>query len=234
MKYTTILFDADGTLLDFTRSEDEAIRQTMLAFDIIPDDEKVRIYSKINDGLWKALERGEIEKQVLLYHRFELFCEHYSITRDAHKMAESYMHHLSTKGHIISGADQLCNKLFGKVKMYIVTNGVEFIQNGRFAVCPIAKYFEKRFISGVIGYEKPDVRYFDEVAKQIDGFDKSTTLIVGDSLTSDIKGGINFGIDTCWYNPKSKEKPEGMNITYIAESFDDIYKIITESESINK
>ena len=232
MRYTTILFDADGTLLDFSRSEDEAIRETMLAFDIVPSDERVSVYSEINDKLWKALERKEIEKEVLLYRRFELFCEHYGFLADAKKMAKEYMNNLSTKGYIINGADELCENLFGKVRMYIVTNGVEFIQNGRFARCPIEKYFEKRFISGVIGYEKPDVRYFESVAADISDFEKGKTLIVGDSLTSDIKGGINFGIDTCWYNPKKKEMPADMDITHVAFSFDDIYNIIIgESEN---
>ena len=226
MRYTTILFDADGTLLDFSRSEDEAIRETMLAFDIVPDDDRVRVYSEINDKLWKALERKEIEKEVLLYHRFELFCEHYGFVADAKKMAAEYMKNLSTKGYTIDGADELCKRLFGKVKMYIVTNGVEFIQNGRFARCPIEKYFEKRFISGVIGYEKPDVRYFECVASEIPSFEKDKTIIVGDSLTSDIKGGINFGVDTCWYNPKGKKRPENMNITYEVGDFDGIYAVI--------
>lgn len=228
MKYTTVLFDADGTLLDFSRAEKEAVGDTMRHFDIEPTDEKISMYSAINDSLWKALERGEIEKQVLLYHRFELFCEHYGIVRDAKKMAENYMHNLSTKGHILKDADTICKMLYGKVKMYIVTNGVEFIQNGRFSVCPIAKYFEKRFISGVIGYEKPDVRYFEKVSQMIEGFDKSSAIIVGDSLTSDIKGGINFGIDTCWYNPNGKPEPADMNITYTVSSLPDIYKIIID------
>lgn len=232
MRYTTILFDADGTLLDFSRAEDEAIRETMLAFDILPNDERVGVYSEINDKLWKALERKEIEKEVLLYRRFEIFCEYYGFVADAKKMAAEYMNNLSTKGYIINGADELCENLSDKVRMYIVTNGVEFIQNGRFARCPIEKYFEKRFISGVIGYEKPDVRYFECVATEIPDFEKCKTLIVGDSLTSDIKGGINFGIDTCWYNPKNKEIPADMDITHVAFSFDDIYRIIIgESEN---
>ena len=232
MKYDVILFDADGTLLDFKRSEYEAVKEMFNLFDIYPDDQMISKYSEINDNLWKALERGEIEKQVLLYHRFELFCDYYGFKRDARKMAESYMMHLSTKSYIIDGADKLCQGLFGKVKMYIVTNGVEFIQKGRLSTCPITKYFDDVFISGVIGFEKPDIRYFECVQNDI-GFDKSSTLIVGDSLTSDIKGGINFSIDTCWYNPKNKDVPKEMDITYNARSFDEIYKIITdESENL--
>lgn len=231
MKYSTILFDADGTLLDFKKSEYEAVKEMLELFDIFPDDEMISKYSEINDGLWKALERGEIEKSVLLYHRFELFCEYYGFERDCRRMAESYMHRLSTKSYIIDGADKLCDSLFGKVKMYIVTNGVEFIQKGRLSSCPISKYFDDVFISGVIGYEKPDIKYFERVGDAI-GFDKSSTLIVGDSLTSDIKGGINFGIDTCWYNPKNKTAPEDMRITYNVKSFDEIYRVITnESEN---
>ena len=129
MPYTTVLFDADGTLLDFSRSEDEAVRATMLFAGVQPDDEKVATYSRINDGLWKMLERGEIEKSVLLYRRFELFCEHYGYGGvDARAMAREYMEQLSQRGYLLDGARELLDALHGKVKMYIVTNGVEFIQ----------------------------------------------------------------------------------------------------------
>lgn len=230
MKYSTVLFDADGTLLDFKRSEDEAVREMFKLFDISANDDMVKKYSDINDSLWKALERGEIEKNVLLYHRFELFCNHYGFVRDYKKMAQTYMNTLSTKSYIIAGADALCRKLYDNVKMHIVTNGVEFIQKGRFSTCPITKYFDNIFVSGVLGYEKPDVKYFEAVEKII-SIDKKSTLIVGDSLTSDIKGGIDYGIDTCWYNPNNKPVPNDMNITHVATSFDDIYNIITnESE----
>ena len=226
MKYSTILFDADGTLLDFKRSEDEAVREMFKLFDINADDQMVKKYSDINDSLWKALERGEIEKSVLLYHRFELFCNYYGLVRNYKKMAEEYMHRLSTKSYIISGADELCKKLHDKVKMYIVTNGVEFIQKGRFATCPITKYFDNIFVSGILGYEKPDVKYFEAVEKII-SIDKKATLIVGDSLSSDIKGGINYGIDTCWYNPNNKPAPNDIQITHVAKDYNDIYNIIT-------
>ncbi len=228
MKYDFILFDADGTLLDFHKSEAEAVRDAMTLNGIEPTDEKVRLYSDINDGLWKKLERGEIEKKVLLYHRFELLFEALGVEGDAKKMAADYMQLLSTKGYVLDGAEEMCKALFGKVKMYIVTNGVEFIQRGRYARCGIDKYFDDVFISDVIGCEKPSVKYFEYVADRIEGFDKKRALIVGDSLTSDMRGGLNYGIDTCWYDPKGKKCPDDMPLTYIAHSFDDVKKFIIE------
>ena len=99
--------------------------------------------------------------------------------------------------------------------MYIITNGNKHVQQGRFNPSPLAKYFEKCYISEEVGFEKPDVRYFDAVMADIPDFDPATTLVVGDSLTSDIKGGINAGLDTCWYNPKGKAVPADLPVTYV-------------------
>ena len=227
MKYKTILFDADGTLLDFERSEKEALYDAMRIHNIEPSEEKRLIYCEINDSLWKMLERREIEKQVLLYRRFELFLAAIGVERDGKKMADDYMNSLATKGYLIEGADALCEYLAKKAKLYIVTNGVEFIQKGRWARCGIRKYFEELFISGVIGAEKPRVEYFEYVGAHIEGMDKESTVIVGDSLTSDIRGGINYGIDTCWYNPAGKSAPSEMNITCVAKNFAEVAEFIT-------
>ncbi len=228
MKYNTVLFDADGTLFDFLRSEAEAVRDTMSICGIEPTDSLVASYSEINDGLWKMLERGEIEKPVLLYRRFEIFCEKHGFVCDARKMSDTYISRLSEKAYLLEGAEELCMSLLGKVRMYIVTNGVERVQRGRYALSGMNRYFDDVFISGAIGHEKPSVEYFECVASRIEGFDKTKTLIVGDSLTSDIKGGINYGIDCCWYNPLSKSAPVDMHISCICKSFDEIYKFITE------
>ena len=229
-KYRNIWLDADGTLLDFHRSEYEALSDALDQIGMPYDDEVIATYSRINDGLWKQLERGEIQKKDLYYRRFELFFDAYGFAWDGKDMAKRYMQSLSTKGYLLEGAGELCEALHGKVKMYIVTNGVDFIQRGRFAVCGIAHYFEERFISDNIGFEKPRVEYFEAVAGKIPNFSKERTLIVGDSLSSDIQGGINYGIDTCWYNPRSKEIPEAMagKITYVAKSFEQIERLILE------
>lgn len=230
MKYTNVLFDADGTLFDFLRCEDEAVREVMETEGITPTDQKVKLYSEINDGLWKKLERGEIEKSVLTYRRFELLLEALGAEGDATAMAKNYMSALSARVYVFEGVEQMCQALFGKVKLYIVTNGIETVQKRRFAHCNIDRYFEDMFISGEVGYEKPSIEYFEHVQSHIEGFDKESALIVGDSLTSDMRGGINFGIDTCWYNPDSKPAPEDMELTCVAHSFEQIVDFILSED----
>ena len=232
MKYTTILFDADGTLLDFHRCERVAVAEAFSASGVETDDEMIAEYSKINDSLWKMLERGEIEKSHLLYRRFELFYEKYGIKADGKLTAREYMRTLSQKAYLLDGAEELCAKLYGKAKMYIVTNGVRSNQESRLALCGLLKFFDGVFISELTGYEKPQKEFFEHVACHIPDFDKSRAIIVGDSLTSDIQGGINYGIDTCWFNPEGKNAPDKMsgNITYTVTDFDLMYEALTKGD----
>ncbi len=120
----------------------------------------------------------------------------------------------------------MIEKLSHSYRLFIITNGVKSTQDGRFGVSPITKYFEKIFISEVIGAEKPSKVFFDAVEANIEGYDRDRALVIGDSLSSDIKGAINSGIDCCWFNPDRKNAPEGWNITYITHSFDEILKIL--------
>jgi len=232
MKYTTILFDADGTLLDFLRCEREAIAETFLSLGINVDNTMLDDYSHINDSLWKALERGEIEKERLKYHRFEILYEKYGIDVDPKQTAAVYMNALSQRAYLIDGAEELCRSLYGKAKMYIVTNGVKSTQDRRLAISGLLKYFDGVFISECTGYEKPHREFFDYVAEHIPDFSKSETIIIGDSLSSDILGGINYGIDTCWYSPSGKEAPADIKgrITYTSRSLSGIYNVLTEGD----
>ena len=215
MRYNTLLMDADNTLLDFTKSEHDAIAETFAHFGLPNDDATIAVYSKVNEAHWKMLERGEIEKKVLMWKRFEAFLECTGLVADPKALAADYLQTLSTKSYLIEGALEVCAELATKCRMYVVTNGDKRVQQGRFDPCPLAKYFSKAYISEVVGFEKPDIRYFDAVMSDIPDFDPETTLVVGDSLTSDIQGGINAGLDTCWYNPKGKPLPTDIAPTYV-------------------
>ncbi len=228
MKYRNVWFDADGTLFDFLRCESEAVRETMRDVGITPTDALVRAYSEINDGMWKMLERGEIEKSELIWKRFAVFCERFGFDADPREMATLYESRLATKCYLLDGAEALIRKLAPLVTLDIVTNGLERVQKGRFAICPFRDCIDGLYISGELGYDKPDVRYFEAVAATHPDFCKERVLIVGDSLTSDMRGGIAFGIDTCFYNPHGKPVPDSMPITYVANTFDDVYRIISE------
>ena len=225
-RYEFVLFDADDTLLDFKRSEHEAVCDVMHSFGLPVSDDIVEKYSRINDMHWKMLEKGEIEKKRLYYSRWEKFCEFYGYSCDPAKVAKKYEECLSNKSYLMEGALDLCQKLYGKCKMYLVTNGNKRVQEGRFNPSALHTYFEDIFISEDIGYEKPRAEFFDRVFSRIPGFIHERTIIVGDSLTSDIAGGINAGIDTCWYNPKSKPTPENMEITYIKNNLSEIEDVV--------
>ena len=232
MRYDFLLFDADGTLLDFLKSESEALKETLFECGIRNDDETVKLYSGINDSLWKLHERGQIDKPTLLIRRFEMLLKTLGEKRDAVPVARRYENVIATKGYLLDGAEEMCRALYGKAKMYIVTNGLEKVQRGRYAACGIDRYFENSFISDVIGYQKPSVRYFEAVASSIEGFDKSRALIIGDSLSSDMRGGINFGIDTCWYNPCGAKAPADMPITHVSDSFEDVVNFVLGGDKL--
>ena len=222
-KYSVILFDIDDTLLDFPMSEREALCEALRAAGVELDDEMISTYQKINYELWKALERNEISRDELMTRRFSDFAEFYGFDIDAQKTAEDYLSALGTKVFYIDGARELLSALYGKVRLYIVTNGLARVQNSRYKLTGFDKIFDGMFISQEVGANKPNPEFFQYVAEHIEGFEKEKTLIVGDSQTSDIAGGIAFGIDTCWYSPKNataKYEP-----TYTVDSLDKVLPI---------
>ncbi len=225
-KYKILLFDADATLMDFHRSEKEAVRECLEFFNLPCDDSVIEKYSEINAGYWKMLERGEIEKDKLYPARWQSLIDHYNFDCRACDISDKYIERLATKSYMLDGALELCQKLYGKFNMYIVTNGQKDIQKSRLFPSPIFKYFDGCFISEDIGFEKPSLDFFDAVSAQIADYDPDQTIIIGDSLTSDMQGGINAGIDTCWYNPLEKNLPDDYDITYVVKSFDEIANIL--------
>jgi 2-haloacid dehalogenase len=226
MSYRTVLFDADNTLLDFTRSEHEALRDCLRARGLPCGKHVTEGYAAINDRHWKRLERGLTTREALRVARFEDFCREYGFGCDPRQLADDYFDTLCTKSYLIDGALELCERLHGQARLYLITNGNTKVQNGRFNPSPLAPLFEAVFISEDMGCAKPSKAYFDAVAAAIPEFDPADTLVVGDSLSSDIQGGINAGLATCWYNPHGKTAPADMKIDYTVRSLDEIPPIV--------
>ncbi len=226
MPYRTLLLDADNTLFDFTRSEHEALTDCLKARGLPCDCTVTDRYSAINDSYWKRLERGEVTREGLKLARFADFFAEFGFDCDPAAMARDYMQTLSTKAFLLEGAYDFCASLHGKCRMYLVTNGAIIAQRGRLSRSPITPFFEDVFISEEMGCAKPEKAYFDAVAAKIPAFDPTDTLVIGDSLTSDIQGGINAGLATCWFNPHGKPAPTGMRIDYIVSSYDEILPIV--------
>ena len=224
--YSIILFDADNTLFDFHRAEKEALLEALAAMGVGAVPEMLDAYSQINDGFWKMLERGEISKKELRVARFAAFFEKYAIRADVECMARTYTDKLATKCYLMPEAFEVCEELAKHCAMYITTNGISSVQRGRFEPSPLRPFFQDIFISEELGFEKPRVEYFRAVADTIPHFAPERTLVVGDSLTSDIQGAISAGLDNCWYNPAGKQAPDGFAVTYTVSRLKEILPLV--------
>lgn len=222
MRYEFILLDADNTLLDFDACERHAFFCAMQNLGIVPTDSLYDSYSAINQACWKELEQGRITKNELKLLRFKRLFDHVCLPDMAEKANEYYISHLSQTAILIEGALGFVQKLSKEAKLYIITNGFYEVQTGRFADCPLIPYFKEVFISEKVGYAKPDKRFFEIAAAQIPDFHKEKALVIGDSLTSDIQGANNAGMDCIWYNPKAAPAPAHLSIDYIASNYDQI------------
>ena len=201
-----IFLDMDGTLLDFHKSEATALSKVLSEYGIEPTKEKIELYSRINLEQWKRLERGEIDRETVLVGRFEIFFRSIGENVDAKSARRSYEKYLSQGHFFIDGAIKLLDILSKKYSLHIATNGTKTVQLGRIKSADIAKYFQNIFISEDIGYNKPDRRFFLKCFEKIYDFSPENSVIIGDSLTSDILGGNNAGIKTVWFNPHCEKR----------------------------
>lgn len=203
MKYNTLIFDADDTLFDFKASEMEALEKTLIGYGVNYDKEyHLPIYKEINTKIWKELEDGKITQSELKIERFRRYCNHLNYTFDPYDFADKYMDNLSKSSILFHESLDLIKELHGKYKLLIITNGLTKVQNGRIRNSLIAPYFNDIIVSEEVGVSKPNPEIFKIALENNQIENLSDILMIGDSLSSDIKGGINFGIDTCFYNPK--------------------------------
>lgn len=218
----TVLFDLDDTILDFQAAERTAIRATFDEVGAPSDDATLDRYSEINRATWQRLERGELTRCEVLVERFKLLFAELGIDVDPVGTQNIYEHRLSLEHPFIEGGRELLDALYGKYALYIASNGTPLVQDRRIADSGIVHYFNGIFISERIGANKPSREFFDAAFAQIDGLSRDETMIVGDSLTSDVLGGINAGIRTCYFNPKRRENNTDITPDYEIRSLSEL------------
>lgn len=210
-----ILLDLDDTLLDFHEEEAAALRLTLESLDIDPTTELMNRYSAINDACWKRLERGEMTRAEVQLERFRQLFREFSIPASGEAARDRYGEALSSMGrYFIDDAVRLLETLSPRYRLYLASNGTARVQHGRIANAGLGKYFLELFISEEMGHNKPSAEFFEFCFRRIPDCVREETLIVGDSLTSDILGGNNAGILTCWFNPRGKENTLGVHVDY--------------------
>ena len=235
-RYRILLFDADNTLFDFTRAEEIAFRETAARGGLVYTDALYRRYSAINDGLWKKLEQREIDLESLKLERFRFLLEECGAAAGddlfsyAAFLRDAYIESLGEQCVLIDGAQELCRDLAGKYRMFLITNGISRIQRKRFAKSAIAPYFEGMFVSEELGAGKPSPAYFDAVFAALGQPEKSSVLVIGDSLTSDCDGAIAYGLDICRFDPKG-EGNGGRALTYTVGKLSEIRDLLDGGKS---
>ena len=199
-----LLLDLDDTILDFHKAERIAISQTVREFGLEPTDAVLNRYHEINKWHWQQLELGTMTRAEILVNRFAVLFRELGEEVDAAACARVYEKNLSMGHYFLPGAEETVAYLSKKYRLFLVSNGTASVQKGRMTSANLYRFFETVFVSQEIGHNKPSKAYFDACFAQIPGFDPAKAMIVGDSLTSDIRGGINAGIKTVWVNPGHK------------------------------
>lgn len=205
-KYSSIFFDLDDTLLDFKAAEKAAVRKVLERNGLPSSEEAVKKYSQINQSYWEKFERGEIPKSAIFAGRFQSFLDFYGYSGDAAAISKEYSGGLSLEHQTVEGAHEIVKLLKSRgYKVYATTNGLSSTQYRRIEESGLGVLFDGVFVSEDAGHQKPEKEYFDYVISNIPEKNKDKMLIIGDSPSSDILGGINSGIDVCWYNPSCKK-----------------------------
>ena len=217
-KYDTLLFDIDDTILDFQKSERKAMRIALETVGLKVTDEILDHYHQVNVKYWQMVEKNIINNQEVLYLRHQEFLPLYGIDYDPKEFEKLYRSNLNKLAYVKKNARKVLKELVKTHRVYAITNGAIKTQKNRMKKSNMQQYFIKSYISYELGVGKPDIRFFNIVKNDIENFDERKTLIIGDSLTSDIKLGNNANVDTCWLNEHNKVNNSDIKPTYEIKS----------------
>lgn len=228
-RYQFVLLDADDTLFDFGRSEQEALKKVLTERGYPTDEETTALYMKINSALWDANARGEIDQDFLTVERFAAFMRVKGGDHDPRQFNRDYLTALGSACYMLPGAEEFCKRLReAGCELAIVTNGLPTAQWGRFDRSPLKGIIPHMFVSMELGCQKPQREYFDKVCDALGIADRSSAVVMGDSLKSDIQGGVNAGIDTIWFAPRGQNPPEYPAPTYTVRSYQEALALLLD------
>ena len=224
MKKTFWLMDADMTLFDFKKAEAAAFRTSCLHFGLDVGKEEYAVYHRINDDLWKQLEKGEVTQAELRILRFEQLKEALGVQFDAAEMNRMYSHQLGEGCYLFPQALSIMQYLKRCGKVCILTNGIADVQKRRLSLSGLSRYVDALVISQEEGISKPDARIVERALERLGCTDKAQAVIVGDSLSSDMLAAKNARVDGIWYNPQGMENP-GDN-EYIKAEIKELHELV--------
>lgn len=223
--YKFILLDLDNTILDFDTTERNSFKKIIESFSMRYDFEILNQYKKINTSLWKLLEQGKVTRDIVLNTRFSEFFKLYNIAVDGEKVEKQFRQYLNESSDFVPNAESTLIELkrMGK-KLYAASNGVYSTQVQRLTNAGILHLFDDMFISEKVGFEKPSIHFFNYCFDNIKNFERDKTIMVGDSISSDIQGAINASIDSCYY--KHNKDLDCLNASYTINDISELLDIV--------
>jgi putative hydrolase of the HAD superfamily len=229
-KYKWLLFDADGTLFDYDLAEGVALQKTFLQIGHQFEAYYLDEYRRINNQIWLAFEEGKITQTRLKTRRFELLFETINLSYNTQDFSSQYLDNLAQCTQLIDGAEDIFKVLGDIYKIAIITNGLGEVQRPRLERSSLCEYIREIIISEEVGAAKPDRKIFEAAFERMNNPAKSEVLMIGDSITSDILGGINYGLDTCWFNPRERGNNYPLTSTYEIRKLSELLGLLGLSE----
>ena len=232
--YTCVLLDIDNTLLDFDAAERQALTDMLAEYELPHDEHACAVYHQVNRELWDALAKGQMNKQKLFQVRFGRFMQAMQLPDNGKgkAMNDRYEELLATHADLLPGALTALEELSEVATLALVSNGAIAVQESRIAASGIDRYMDGIYISEKVGAAKPSAKLFEHAFRDLGITNKSRVLMVGDDLLADIKGGLNAGVDTCWFNPGHAENPGKVSPTYEIASLEELYPLVMEPEEL--
>ena len=226
-----LFLDLDDTILDFHKAERIALSKTLESFDVAPEDEVLARYHVINLQHWERLETGELTRDQVQEGRFRVLFQELGRTVDPVAVTRTYERNLGIGHYFLPGAEEAVQSLHQKYRLFLASNGTASVQHSRLESAGLYPVFERVFVSQELGFNKPAREFFDACAAQIPGYAPEKAMMVGDSLSSDIRGGKNAEIRTCWVNPDHKSAPEGLTPDYEIEALSQLPELLCRDTS---